>query len=42
MKQFTWIFLFPPQNEALDVALTSLLLKLEAADPDAVSRYEFL
>jgi hypothetical protein len=36
------LFCFPFQNEALDIALTSLLLKMEAVEPDAVSRYEFL
>ena len=30
------------QNEALYVALTSLLEKIETADSDAASRYEFL
>jgi hypothetical protein len=30
------------QNEALYIALTSLLDKMEAADPDAASRYKFL
>jgi hypothetical protein len=30
------------QNEALDIALTSLLGKKEAEDPDTASRYKFL
>ena len=40
-RVYQWVCFFL-QNEALYIALTSLLEKMETADSDAASRYEFL